>query len=213
MENISIFILKDKILFEILKEIKFLSSSKIHYIEELSKNSIGIINKDNNPKVLILNIEEKAEINLESILSPKICITKKPFNKIKKSNIAKEINLPIKIHELVSQIKFSISKNEYVSNSFIRFSKYILDFNERIVTQNGKSLKLTEKEVEFIVFLKNEKKPINIIQLLDKVWKYKETIESHTVETHVHRLRKKFYDVFKDDNLIKSNQKGYYLNI
>ena len=72
-------------------------------------------------------------------------------------------------------------------------------------------MKLTEREKDFLLFLKNSKKPQTIRNILESVWKYSKGIETHTVETHVHRLRKKFSDSFNDNNFIKNNKKGYYI--
>ena len=72
-------------------------------------------------------------------------------------------------------------------------------------------MKLTEREKDFLLFLKNSKKPQMIKNILKSVWGYSKGIETHTVETHVHRLRKKFLDSFNDNNFIKNNKKGYYI--
>ena len=72
-------------------------------------------------------------------------------------------------------------------------------------------MKLTEREKDFLLFLKNSKKPQTIRNILESVWGYSRGIETHTVETHVHRLRKKFSDSFDNNNFIKNNKKGYYI--
>ena len=72
-------------------------------------------------------------------------------------------------------------------------------------------MKLTEREKDFLLFLKNSKKPQTIRNILESVWGYTKGIETHTVETHVHRLRKKFLNSFNDNNFIKNNKKGYYI--
>ena len=146
------------------------------------------------PKFLQSFNNDSAIDNLSTSI---LWILKEPHSDLKKQDITdieKKIFLPTKIYDLNLQIRSCISKKEFKGNSFITFSKYILDFNERIISKNGKNLKLTEKEVALLIFLKKSNKPINIMQLLEKVWNYKNEIESHTVETHVHRLRKKFFE-------------------
>ena len=63
--------------------------------------------------------------------------------------------------------------------------------------------------MELIIFLKNASKPQNINTILKNVWGYSANIETHTVETHIHRLRKKFLKSFDDDDFIKNSQSGY----
>ena len=88
---------------------------------------------------------------------------------------------------------------------------YTINLNTKEIIDGRNKLKLTEREKDFLLFLKNSKKPKTIKNILESVWKYSEGIETHTVETHVHRLRKKFIDSFNDKNFIKNNKKGYYI--
>ena len=86
-----------------------------------------------------------------------------------------------------------------------------MNLNTREIISGQNKLKLTEREKDFLLFLKNSKKPQTIKNILKSVWKYSQGIETHTVETHVHRLRKKFLDSFNDERFIKNNKKGYYI--
>ena len=83
--------------------------------------------------------------------------------------------------------------------------------NTREISNNQHKLKLTEREKDFLIFLRNSKKPQTINDILVAVWRYSQDMETHTVETHVHRLRKKFLNSFNDNNFIKNNKKGYYI--
>ena len=74
-----------------------------------------------------------------------------------------------------------------------------------------KSLKLTEKETNTITYLSKVKKPVSVNELEEIVWRYQSDIETHTVETHVYRLRKKLKKSFDDQNFIKSDKKGYFI--
>ena len=107
----------------------------------------------------------------------------------------------------VQYIQFKTKKN-----SLIHIGDYILNINSRTLSKNLNFLSLTEKEVDLIMFLKNSTKPVSIKILQIKVWGYKNVLDSHTVETHIHRLRKKILKVFNLDDLIISKKNGYYLN-
>ena len=103
-----------------------------------------------------------------------------------------------------NQIKIDFQKN-------IKIGKYILNLNTRNISSNEKSLALTEKETAIISFLNKSKKAIKIEELQSEVWGHKSKLETHTVETHVYRLRKKILRQFKDNNFIVSSKKGYFI--
>ena len=83
--------------------------------------------------------------------------------------------------------------------------------NARILKRNDQELKLTEREIDAITFLHKKNKPVSVEKLQKEVWKYGEDLETHTVETHVYRLRKKIKDKFNDGNFILSEKKGYFI--
>lgn len=120
--------------------------------------------------------------------------------------------IPIKINKLIQQINTSILRKSYGEKSKISIGNYILDTNSKIISNNEKNLKLTEKEIEIISFLNDKKSNISIDDLEQNVWNYTKDVETHTVETHIHRLKKKFKNSFNDDNFIKSNKNGYRLS-
>jgi DNA-binding response OmpR family regulator len=119
--------------------------------------------------------------------------------------------MPFTILDFKKKIVSLIAKNEFKKNSLIRLSGYIIDKNERRIKRNNLELQLSEKEVNFLILFSTSKKPINRNLVLKNVWKYSEETETHTVETHIHRLRKKILEKFGDDNFIKNNKKGYYI--
>ena len=86
-----------------------------------------------------------------------------------------------------------------------------MNLNSKEIFDDQNKLKLTEREKDFLLFLKNSGQPKTIKEILKFVWGYSKEIETHTVETHVHRLRKKFFNSFNDSNFIKNNKKGYYI--
>ena len=93
----------------------------------------------------------------------------------------------------------------------IQLGNYIIDKNERKIKKDNLELQLSEKEINFLVLFSINNKPINRDEVLKKVWNYSSQIETHTLETHIHRLRKKIFAKFKDNNFIKNNDKGYYI--
>ena len=93
----------------------------------------------------------------------------------------------------------------------IRLNDYIIDKNERKIRKNNLELQLTERETDFLILFSKSHKPLSRDYFLKNVWKYSSESDTHTVETHIHRLRKKFSEKFKDNNFIKNNKKGYYI--
>ena len=98
------------------------------------------------------------------------------------------------------------------SKSDILIGKYSIDINSRSIKNNTESLKLTEREIQIIIFLNNSKEPQNIENLQRKVWGHNISLETHTVETHIYRLRKKIKEIFNDDNFLLSKKDGYTIN-
>jgi DNA-binding response OmpR family regulator len=111
----------------------------------------------------------------------------------------------------VERINVIFLKNKFLNNSNLNILNYEINLNSKEILRDGQKLKLTEREINFILFLKNSNSPQNIKSILKFVWNYSPNLETHTVETHVHRLRKKFFSHFKDDNFIKINKKGYFI--
>jgi len=122
-----------------------------------------------------------------------------------------QLNIPFSILEFKKKITLLISKINFKKNSFIYLKNYIIDKNERKIKKEKLELQLSEKEIDFLVLFTQNKKPITRNLILKKVWKYSSESETHTIETHVHRLRKKIFEKFNDKNFIKNNNKGYYI--
>ena len=120
-------------------------------------------------------------------------------------------NLPIKLDKLIQIININFLKTSFIKKSDVKISKYKLDLNSRKIVLNNLSLSLTEKEVEMIIFIKS-KDNVTIKELQNNVWGYSSNLETHTVETHIYRLRKKMKDKFGDDAFIQNSQKGYKIN-
>ena len=120
-----------------------------------------------------------------------------------------ELNLPSKINKIIEQLNVLFLGNKFSFQSKIKIGIYELDLNSRKILKNEKKLNLTERETDLLLYLKDHKL-VNLNDLQKKVWKHTSDLETHTVETHIYRLRKKFEDIFDDKNFIKHNKKGYF---
>ena len=119
---------------------------------------------------------------------------------------------PDSIYSIIEKINVSLLKQKYSKESDILIGKYSIDINSRSIKYHKESLKLTEREIQIIVFLSNSKDPQNIQRLQKKVWGHNSNLETHTVETHIYRLRKKIKKIFNDDNFLLSKKDGYTIN-
>ncbi len=130
------------------------------------------------------------------------------------SNIGNQLILdhtPTNIFKLIENINIEFLKVQFNNQSEIKVKNYTIDLNSRIMIMNNKKLKLTEKEINTITYLYKSDKPVSIDELEKKVWSYQSDIETHTVETHIYRLRKKFLNTFDDNNFIISEKNGYQI--
>ena len=118
---------------------------------------------------------------------------------------------PIRIAKLIEKINIFFLKNNFNKQSKIKINDYIINLNSREILSNNKKLKLTEKEVNTIIYLSERNNPVNVDELEKNVWRYMSDLESHTVATHIYRLRKKIFKIFKDDNFIISKKNGYQI--
>tara|TARA_B100001121_G_scaffold308148_1_gene331380 strand:+ start:223 stop:786 length:564 start_codon:yes stop_codon:yes gene_type:complete len=120
-------------------------------------------------------------------------------------------SLPINIFNLIEKINIEFLKKQFNTQSELQVNNYIIDLNSREIHSNNKRLKLTEKEINTIIYLSKSKKPVSINELQEKVWSYQPDIETHTVETHIYRLRKKISNSFHDNEFIISKKNGYQI--
>ena len=151
------------------------------------------------------------KIQKDSSTKNSIIVTKNFLNHkdINQKSIIHLDNKPINFLSLIDRVNTNLLKQKYSFQSSINIKDYTLNLNSRVISQKKKELKLTEREIDIILFLKDQKKPQNINTLQKEVWSYSENLETHTVETHVYRLRKKISDTFKDENFIISLKEGY----
>ena len=174
-----------QILFEILNEIKENLSFDIIKSNKDEFNTVKINSKSN---YLILASEKQQSLNNYIIIK----------------------NLPMKLEKLIEFININFLKNKYSNQSDLKIGKYRLDLNSRKIMFDKKTLSLTERETNLIFFI-NQKGNVNIKDLQKKVWDYSTELDTHTVETHIYRLRKKMKDIFEDDNFIINSKNGYFI--
>ena len=196
--------------------------------EEIKDNlSFNVANFDKEDNFLKLYRENKIDIANSLILTKaenKDLFVKKNninkqniflfYNKDNNYDINLEYNLlkyPIEIYSLIEKINIQLIKQKYNYQSKIKLNDYYLDLNSRNIAKKNKSLKLTEKEMDIILFLNDKKKPQKINILQSQVWEYSSDLETHTVETHIYRLRKKINNKFKDNKFIISTDEGYII--
>ncbi len=173
-------------------------SSLYHILEELSLDlNFNIVNIENE---ILLNDKIK---NLKNYL----VISDK--NRLNINNQLILDTTPINIFKLLEKINIEFLKLQFNSQSQVRINKYTIDLNSREMIRNDNKLKLTEKETNTIIYLSKVNKPVSIDELQKKVWSYQADIETHTVETHVYRLRRKILNTFDDNEFIISEKNGY----
>ena len=183
-------------LYNILYEIKsnlsfdiFNYKKENDFIKDLDNN-----NKDLSNSVIIVKSQSKKLLD---------------HTKVDKRKIIYFESLPLSLIKLVEKINILLIQQRYDYQSKINIKNYILDLNSRTIINHNKHLKLTEKEIDIILFLNDSKKPEKTNVLQSKVWGYSQELETHTVETHIYRLRKKIRDSFNDENFILSLDDGY----
>ena len=166
-----------------------------------------------NPEKFILENKESKLNQLNFILISKS--SNKNLFESKKIDERKMIyldELPIKMEPLIQKINIQLIKQKYNFQSNINIKNYSLNLNTRIINKTTIQLKLTEKEIDILLFLHESKSPQKISILQQEVWSYSLDLETHTVETHIYRLRKKILDTFQDENFIISKKDGYIIN-
>ncbi len=121
------------------------------------------------------------------------------------------LKLPMSVKDLNEIIDASAAKKKFNKNSSIKIKSYNLDKNEKKLMKSNKFVILTEKEIQLLELLLNKKIAVSKGEILSLVWKYSSSADTHTVETHIYRLRKKIYDTFNDENFILNHKEGYHL--
>ena len=191
----NVFIVNYNSLYEILNEIKENLSFKITKFEnedDFRKNK----NFDEKNILIISNSKNKLILN----------------QNISEKNLLIFDILPLAINKIIELINLKLIKLKFNNQSKINIKNYELNLNSKFFSKEGLSIKLTEKEIEIILYLYQNKTKHNVMDLQKNIWHYSSDMETHTVETHVYRLRKKISDRFKDENFILSEKNGYFID-
>tara|TARA_B100001123_G_C15135435_1_gene957159 strand:- start:148 stop:771 length:624 start_codon:yes stop_codon:yes gene_type:complete len=207
MNNLTISVVGNQILFQIINELNLFSKYKFTFISEEN-----LFNKND---LVIFYLNKMNENYCNKIIENKIPVViignTSSFEKKISGNLIEKLNVPFSALELDKKIVSLWARYKFFSSSLINLRDYIIDKNERKIKRDNLELKLTEKEVNFLVLFSKSKKPLTRKVVLENVWNYSSKSETHTVETHIHRLRKKIFNKFKDNNFIKNNKEGYYI--
>ena len=211
MYKYTISIFDNKSFVEILNEINIFSKFKIKHYENIDLFN----NNENLEEILVFfnnNLSKNLTSNHKINKNPLILVSEsKELINLELTKFSESIVIPFRILDFNKKIVSLISKIEFKKNSLIYLNNYIIDKNERKIKKNNLELQLSEKEVNFLILFSKNKEPISRSLVLKKVWKYSSKSETHTVETHIHRLRKKIFEKFGDKNFIKNNNQGYYI--
>ena len=208
--TISIF--GNKIFSEILNEMKLFSKYKVKYYDDID---LCVKDAENNNQFVVFFVSKVNKNFFREIIKKNFPLILAGESSVLKNIVLDEIeiklNMPFTILDFKKKVITVVAKNEFKKNSLINLNDYIIDKNERKIKKNNLELQLSEKEISFLILFSENKEPISRSLVLKKVWNYSSESETHTVETHIHRLRKKILKKFDDNNFIKNNNKGYYI--
>ena len=167
---------------------------------------------DKNSNVVLFHVDvlkdkkQKEHIDKDDLI--KICLGK---SKDFKDNFDASLKLPTTLREINSIVESTAAKKKFTKNSSIEIKNYLLNKNEKKLSKSNDFIILTEKEVQLLELFLRNKKPLSKDFILSSVWNYSTDADTHTVETHIYRLRKKINDKFMDEKFILNSKEGYYL--
>ena len=169
-------------------------------------------NINGNYEIILFHIDvlqdNKQKDFIYSNSSIKICAGNK---RDLKDNFDAFLQLPATLKEINAIVEDTIAKKKFNQNSSIEIKNYLLDKNEKKLSKLKNFIILTEKEIQLLDLFLNNKKPVSKDKILSSVWNYSSDADTHTVETHIYRLRKKINETFMDEKFILNNKDGYYL--
>ena len=212
MSNINLYIYGSKVFLNIINELN------LNYNTSL-ENNVNFDKKDESNSTVRIIFPEKLKLievkkyfieNIPTIffLKDKNYLLK---NKLSLLNFHQNLSLPVDILSFREILNILITKYSFFKKSKITINNYEIDSNQRIITREGTKVKLTEKELDLILFLNNHS-GLEKSLLLKKIWNHNSELETHAFETHLHRLRKKIERYFKDEKFIIEKDSLYYLS-
>ena len=208
VNNIDLNILGSNTFSNLLKELEFINILnfkkfvfdkkknfivKVLFPENLKIKDVKEYLSENNPIILFLNNKDYLKKNNLILL-----------------NFHVVLQLPIEIFSFREILNILLTKYNFFQKSRIIINNYEIDSNQRTIKKSNITVKLTEKELELILTLNNNN-GLDKSFLLKDVWKHSLDLDTHVFETHLHRLRKKIYNTFKDKNFITEKNSLYYL--
>ena len=186
MNNQNLIIYENEVLYDVLYEI----ADQLQFsIIKLNKKDLIKLNTFQNNSFLFITEKKIPNISNQIILN----------------------KLPLNIFKFIEKLNIEFLKIEFNKQSNVKINTYTFDLNSREMIYQNQKLKLTEKEIDSILYLFSMKKPVKVQELQLKVWGYQSDLETHTVETHIYRLRKKILKKFNDAQFIKSTPNGYQI--
>ena len=212
MTNLTILIFGNQILVEIINELKLFSEYKIKFYDNLN---FCMEDATRNNHLVIFYLTETDKKSCEILKKnnfPIIMITKSTISSnILSDEFVERLNIPFSILNLKKKIVSLSARYKFKESSLINLHGYTINKNERKIKKDNLELQLTEKEINFLILFSQNNKPLSKNFVLNNVWNYSPESDTHTVETHIHRLRKKISQKFNDNNFIKNTDKGYYI--
>ena len=210
MSYLTISLFQNKILFEIIKEIKLFSKYKLIFNANINEYFYDEKKID---QLIILDNKFTKQDDCQRLKKrfPLIIISNKDKDINFDEDFVEYLKIPFTILELEKKIIQLFARYKFDKSSFINLLEYTINKNERKIKKGELELNLTEREISFLILFSEHKIPLSRNFILQNVWKYSPKSDTHTVETHIHRLRKKILEKFGDNNFIKNNKKGYYI--
>ncbi len=212
MDKLTILIFGNQTFLAIINEIKLFSKFNLKFYDNFD---LCIQDAANQNHLVIFFITESNKKYYKKIINdnfPSIVITKsKTAQNILSGDFVDQLNIPFSILDLEKKIVLLLAKYKFRKSSLINLCGYTIDKNKRSIKKNNVVLQLTEKEINFLILFTQNNQPLSRNFILKNVWYYSSKSDTHTVETHIHRLRKKIFQKFNDNNFIKNNDKGYYI--
>jgi len=185
--------------------------STLNELKNFLKFNPKIDSLNDNANIILFHadvlIDKKLKDYIDSNDSIKICVGKK---KELIDNCDASLELPATLKEINAIVESTVAKRKFNKNSSIEIKSYLLNKNEKKLSKLDDHIVLTEKEVQLLELFLYNKKPISKVKILSSVWNYSSEADTHTVETHIYRLRKKIFDKFMDEKFILNNKDGYY---
>ena len=215
MQNYSIITVGSPVFFECMKEQKseynLQNLKSFKDVKQILKSPLIDI------YVFLFFVDELEKLDLKELKKikyPKIFFSQdtENFKNIKKDNVLSIfLKLPVNYQDLEKIIKLSILKFKFLFQSKVEIGKYYIDKNERAITYGKKSVKLTERELDIILYLHGKKDGANKQEIMKDIWSHGEEIDSHTYETHLYRLRQKIQKKLNDNKFISIKNGKYFI--